>query len=187
MGGRDQSERLVAINRNQWSQSAGARRLPASSRAIARRPSLSDEKQTYLDHPLRIGSTEFMSLLRLLAALFLINCCAPACAEDADNALLAYAVSINQTAAKGRSGTGIYLGRGLVLTASHVVGEALIHRPQVTIAGLDLPARVSSRIPLSAPTLPYWRSTKTAFQQGYGFAASRFARHRLGRARTSLP
>jgi len=25
MGGRDQSERLVAINRNQWPQSAGAR------------------------------------------------------------------------------------------------------------------------------------------------------------------
>jgi SRSO17 transposase len=26
MGGRDQSERLVPINRNQWSQSAGTRR-----------------------------------------------------------------------------------------------------------------------------------------------------------------
>jgi hypothetical protein len=25
MGGRDQSEQVVAINRNQWSQSAGAR------------------------------------------------------------------------------------------------------------------------------------------------------------------
>jgi hypothetical protein len=27
MGGRDQSERMVAINRNHWSQSAGARSL----------------------------------------------------------------------------------------------------------------------------------------------------------------
>src|ERR1700722_11484372 len=83
-----------------------------------------------------------MSLLRLLAALLIVIGCAPACAQDADNSLLPYAVSINQTAAKNRSGTGIYLGKGLVLTASHVVGEALIHRPQVTIAGLDLPARV---------------------------------------------
>ena len=83
-----------------------------------------------------------MSLFRLLAAVLIVTGCATACAEDADNSLLPYAVSINQTAAKSRSGTGIYLGKGLVLTASHVVGEALIHRPQVTIAGLDLPARV---------------------------------------------
>lgn len=83
-----------------------------------------------------------MSPSRLLVALLLISNCVPACAEDADNSLLPYAVSINQTAARGRSGTGIYLGKGLVLTASHVVGEALIHRPQVTIAGQDLPARV---------------------------------------------
>jgi hypothetical protein len=31
MGGRDQSERLVAINRNQWSQSAGTRKQRANS------------------------------------------------------------------------------------------------------------------------------------------------------------
>jgi hypothetical protein len=34
MGGRDQSERLVAINRNRWSQSAGARRLVMESLII---------------------------------------------------------------------------------------------------------------------------------------------------------
>ncbi len=84
-----------------------------------------------------------MSLLRLIVLGILILA-APlvASAEDADNSLLLYAVSINQTEAKGRSGTGIYLGKGLVLTASHVVGEALINRPHVTIAGQDLPARV---------------------------------------------
>ena len=83
-----------------------------------------------------------MPPFRLLAPLLIVVSCATARAEDADNSLLPYAVSINQTAAKSRSGTGIYLGKGLVLTASHVVGEALIHRPRVTIAGLDLPARV---------------------------------------------
>jgi S1-C subfamily serine protease len=83
-----------------------------------------------------------MSILRLLAALLISIGCASVHAEDADSSLLPYAVSINHTAAKSRSGTGIYLGKGLVLTASHVVGEALLHRPQVTIAGLDLPARV---------------------------------------------
>jgi S1-C subfamily serine protease len=82
-------------------------------------------------------------LIRRLFLVFLLTLNGGAVgAEDTDNSLLPFAVSINQTAAKGRSGTGIYLGKGLVLTASHVVGEALIHRPQVTIAGQDLPARV---------------------------------------------
>ena len=84
-----------------------------------------------------------MSLFRLIV-LGILTLTAPvlALAEDAENTLLLYAVSINQTPEKGRSGTGIYLGKGLVLTASHVVGEALINRPHVTIAGQDLPARV---------------------------------------------
>jgi S1-C subfamily serine protease len=83
-------------------------------------------------------------LLSRLIVLGILTLAAPvpAWAEDADNALLLSAVSINQTPEKGRSGTGIYLGKGLVLTASHVVGEALINRPHVTIAGQDLPARV---------------------------------------------
>jgi hypothetical protein len=38
MGGRDQSERLVAINRNQWSQSAGARNDIVQSQNGAPRP-----------------------------------------------------------------------------------------------------------------------------------------------------
>ena len=83
-----------------------------------------------------------MSLLRLIVlGILILATPLVASAEDADNSLLLYAVSINQSEAKGRSGTGIYLGKGLVLTASHVVGEALINRPHVTIAGQDLPAR----------------------------------------------
>jgi S1-C subfamily serine protease len=82
-----------------------------------------------------------MSLFRLIVLGSLLFG-ATASAEDADNSLLLYAVSINQTPTTGRSGTGIYLGKGLVLTASHVVGEALINRPHVTIAGQDLLARV---------------------------------------------
>jgi S1-C subfamily serine protease len=83
-----------------------------------------------------------MSRCWLIALAVLISASPAALAEEADNSLISNAVSINQTATKGRSGTGIYLGKGLVLTASHVVGEALINRPQVTIAGQDLPARV---------------------------------------------
>jgi S1-C subfamily serine protease len=84
-----------------------------------------------------------MLLFRLIVlGILTLAAPVPVSAEDAENSLLLYAVSINQTPAEGRSGTGIYLGKGLVLTASHVVGEALINRPHVTIAGQDLPARV---------------------------------------------
>jgi S1-C subfamily serine protease len=78
----------------------------------------------------------------LLFVFLIISAFSAACADDADNSLLPYAVSINRTVAKSRSGTGIYLGKGLILTASHVVGNSLIHRPQVNIGGQDLPARI---------------------------------------------
>jgi S1-C subfamily serine protease len=65
----------------------------------------------------------------------------PAEAQVSDASLLATAVAINQTT-QFRAGTGIYLGNGLVLTASHVVGRALLRGPTVTIAGQELPARI---------------------------------------------
>ena len=77
----------------------------------------------------------------LSLAFLVISAFSAACADDADNSLLPYAVSINRTAAH-RSGTGIYLGKGLILTASHVIGDSLIYRPQVSIGGQDLPARI---------------------------------------------
>jgi S1-C subfamily serine protease len=68
---------------------------------------------------------------------FLIVLAWPASAEDSDRSLLQYAVAINQSA-HSRTGSGIYLGNGFVLTASHVVGRA----SSVTIVGRDLPTRV---------------------------------------------
>ena len=79
--------------------------------------------------------------LRAAALVFLIVLAWPARADEDDAALLSYAVAINQ-AAQSRSGTGIYFGKGFVLTASHVVGRALLKQTNVTIAGRDLPARV---------------------------------------------
>ncbi len=75
-----------------------------------------------------------------IAGLLAILSWRSADAEDADSFLLDYAVAINQNG-PSRSGTGIYFGNGLVLTASHVVGSGLFHRTYVTIAGQQLPAR----------------------------------------------
>jgi len=52
MGGRDQSERLVAINRNRWSQSVGAPTLGVvmpSNHPLARRKELEDEYREDVD------------------------------------------------------------------------------------------------------------------------------------------
>lgn len=84
-----------------------------------------------------------MSRFRLIVvAVSMLSVSAAIAANDPDHSLLIYAVSINGSAANNRSGTGVYLGKGLILTASHVVGQALLKRPKVTIADQDLPARV---------------------------------------------
>jgi hypothetical protein len=62
-------------------------------------------------------------------------------AEGTDDSLRVYAVNILRHPWQSRTGYGIYLGNGLVITAAHVVGWAFLN-PSVLIAGLDLPAKV---------------------------------------------
>ena len=61
-------------------------------------------------------------------------------AEPTDDSLRIYAVNIIQDPPQSWTGYGIYLGRGLVITAAHVVGSAARTKPRVRIAGMDLPA-----------------------------------------------
>jgi hypothetical protein len=67
----------------------------------------------------------------------------PACAQGADDTLLPYAVSIHQTPMQSWGpGAGIYLGKGLFITAAHVAGRAWLTRPKIAIAGSEYPTRV---------------------------------------------
>jgi hypothetical protein len=62
-------------------------------------------------------------------------------AEPADDSLRIYAVDIWQDPAQSWGpGRGVYLGKGLVLTAAHVVGSTAHTKPRVHIAGMELPA-----------------------------------------------
>jgi S1-C subfamily serine protease len=61
--------------------------------------------------------------------------------DPADDSLRLYAVNIVQDPPQSWTGYGIYLGKGLVLTAAHVVGSAARTKPSVRIAGLELPAK----------------------------------------------
>jgi hypothetical protein len=54
--------------------------------------------------------------------------------------LKAFAVHINRTPQQPWPGYGVYLGKGLVLTAAHVAGNVAQTKPHVVIAGQDLPA-----------------------------------------------
>ncbi len=60
--------------------------------------------------------------------------------DPADDSLRLYAVNIVQDPPQPWPGYGIYLGKGLVITAQHVVGSAARTKPSVRIAGMDLPA-----------------------------------------------
>ncbi len=61
-------------------------------------------------------------------------------AQSADADLEPFAVHINRTPQQPWPGYGIYLGNGLILTASHVPGTFAATKPHVVIAGQDLPA-----------------------------------------------
>ena len=63
-------------------------------------------------------------------------------AQPTDDSLRIYAVDIWQDPPQSWGpGRGVYLGKGLVLTAAHVVGSVARSKPSVRIAGMDLPAK----------------------------------------------
>jgi hypothetical protein len=66
-------------------------------------------------------------------------------AQTSDDSLGIYAVSVVKTPPfqKQFTGNGIYLGRGMIITAAHVVGHwPFFTHPRVLIAGQDLPAKI---------------------------------------------
>ena len=82
----------------------------------------------------------------LVFVLMATTCLSSARAQNADDELRVYAVNVVKTPPleKQFTGFGIYLGKGMVLTAAHVVGHwPAITKPRVVTAGLDLPAEVS--------------------------------------------
>src|SRR5437899_1057730 len=84
-------------------------------------------------------------MLRFTLGFFLVAAAlAPlgfAHAQPTDDSLRIYAVdSWHDPPQSWGPGRGVYLGKGLVLTAAHVVGSAAHTKPRVHIAGMELPA-----------------------------------------------
>ncbi len=67
---------------------------------------------------------------------------APSPAQELDDTLKIYAVHIQRFPKQSWRGEGVYLGRGLVLTAAHVAGLWFWRWPRVEIGGAVLPTRV---------------------------------------------
>ena len=75
--------------------------------------------------------------------LWLVISGSPAHAENTDDSLLVYAVNIHRTPMQSWGpGYGIYLGKGLFITAAHVAGHTWLTRPKVSIAGEEFPTNV---------------------------------------------
>jgi hypothetical protein len=67
----------------------------------------------------------------------------PTHAEGTDDSLLVYAVNIHRTPMQTWGpGYGIYLGKGLFITAAHVAGHTWLTRPKIAIAGTEYPTAV---------------------------------------------
>ena len=71
-------------------------------------------------------------------AVFLMLMFTPVKAGGPEDTLLAYAVHIHRTPMQSWGpGSGIYLGKGLFITAAHVAGRAWMTRPKVVVAGQE--------------------------------------------------
>jgi hypothetical protein len=83
------------------------------------------------------------ALQLLIALLWLTALGLPIRAENTDDSLLVYAVNIHQTPKQSWGpGYGIYLGKGLFITAAHVAGRTWLTRPRVVIEGDAFPTNV---------------------------------------------
>jgi S1-C subfamily serine protease len=90
--------------------------------------------------PLRRRPIGIAICLLLVSELVLSVSCF---AQDENDSLRIYAVNIHQTPMQTWGpGYGIYLGKGLFITAAHVAGRAWWTQPKVTIAGKEYPTRV---------------------------------------------
>jgi hypothetical protein len=90
---------------------------------------------------LRVVCRCFVKLSPLLGALVLISSPLLCSADPPDEALLAYAVNVHRTFWSAGSGYGIYLGRGVFITAAHVAGRSWLTRPKIAIRGKEYPTR----------------------------------------------
>src|SRR5215510_10628400 len=89
-------------------------------------------------------------LVRRAAAIFFVIVAAisismPVQAQSPDDTLKIYAVNVVKTTPfqEPFTGYGIYLGKGAVITAAHVIGRwGFLKNPHVLIAGESLPAKI---------------------------------------------
>jgi len=90
-------------------------------------------------------STTCFGIVFGIAIMAAAQISAPAQAQTSDDSLRIYAVNVVKTPPfkKQFTGYGIYLGRGMVITAGHVVGHwPFFTHPRVLIAGQDLRANL---------------------------------------------
>jgi len=95
-------------------------------------------------HPMRLFGPLLFALI-IVPSLSLATF-----AQDPDESLRLYAVHINRTPQQAWTGYGVYLGRGLVITAAHVIGWAFWNKPRVEIAGKNLTTKVVKEGSLSS-------------------------------------
>jgi hypothetical protein len=84
-----------------------------------------------------------MNRIILISIALVVFGCRVSRALEPDESLRIYAVNIHQTPMQSWGpGYGIYLGKGLFITAAHVAGRTWLTRPKVVVEGREYPTRV---------------------------------------------
>jgi len=84
-----------------------------------------------------------MNRIILISIALVVFGCRVSFALEPDESLRIYAVNIHQTPMQSWGpGYGIYLGKGLFITAAHVAGRTWLTRPKVAVEGREYPTRV---------------------------------------------
>ena len=79
----------------------------------------------------------------LTGALFAVLLPGSCLAQPPDESLLAFAVNVHRTPMQTWGpGYGIYLARGVFITAAHVVGRGWLTRPKIAIGGQEYPTNI---------------------------------------------
>jgi hypothetical protein len=79
------------------------------------------------------------SAAALIAPILFVPGAVRALDDPGDTDLLAFSAHVNRTPKQPWPGYGVYLGNGLVLTASHVPGSFAEKKPHVVVGGRDFP------------------------------------------------
>jgi hypothetical protein len=115
----------------------------ASRKTDCKKPRRAIRKRQFEAGPIDFAKKQSFIIWLLASVIWTAFDCSASFASDADESLRIYAVNVHRTPMQTWGpGYGIYLGKGLFVTAAHVAGRTWFTRPKISINGQEFPTTV---------------------------------------------